>query len=244
MSRSPFNRRGFTLIELLVVIAIIGILAGMLLPALSSARERGRRAVCVSNLRQIGIAGTAYADDWKRFPAQSNLAAEPWRWAGNLVYSPIDLPTRPLNPYLKITKTQLSPPGTTAPDVPSVTRCPSDRSFAGGLPFYRQIGSSYFFNVYGQKHDPATGANLINGVKAISPADVVHSEQVVFAADYAVNYALALTEYGNQPEFLGPHEPGTAWGNAVFVDGHVAWVHFSETVANYWQGPGWTMKAQ
>ena len=63
------KKNGFTLIELLVVIAIMTILAAMLLPALSQARERARRTVCMNNLKQFAIAYEMYADDWfERFP--------------------------------------------------------------------------------------------------------------------------------------------------------------------------------
>ena len=60
---APHRPEGFTLIELLVVIAIIGILASMLLPVLSSGKEKARRATCKNNIRQFSVTALLYADD-------------------------------------------------------------------------------------------------------------------------------------------------------------------------------------
>ena len=94
------SRRGFTLIELLVVIAIIAILAAILLPVFSSARERARSISCASNEKQIGTALLMYAHDFdEAYPYRilNNTEGLTWRWA--------------INPYLHST---------------GVFRCPSN----------------------------------------------------------------------------------------------------------------------
>ena len=73
------KKRGFTLIELLVVIAIIAILASILLPALARAREAARRASCINNVKQIGLAIYMYAQDNKEFlPAMQSHQDPAW----------------------------------------------------------------------------------------------------------------------------------------------------------------------
>jgi len=88
------RRKGFTLIELLVVIAIIAILAAILFPVFSRAREQARKAACVSNMKQLAQALVMYAQDWdENFPD--------WRWARDRGNPPVSgNPATPLPWYL------------------------------------------------------------------------------------------------------------------------------------------------
>jgi prepilin-type N-terminal cleavage/methylation domain-containing protein len=79
-SDSPQPVLAFTLIELLVVIAIIGILASLLLPVLSRAKEKAQITQCLSNLHQVGQGIKMYVDDTGKFPLFSNFP-----WPGSLV---------------------------------------------------------------------------------------------------------------------------------------------------------------
>ena len=83
-----WSTRAFTLIELLVVIAIIGILVGLLLPAVQSARESGRRVACVNNLHQIGVALHVFENARREFPVGwqpgGSRKAE-WGWPSQIL---------------------------------------------------------------------------------------------------------------------------------------------------------------
>lgn len=115
------SRKAFTLVELLVVIGIIAVLIGVLLPALSRAREAANRTACLANVRQIATAFIMYANankGWLPGKAVSDSQSHGWvRWRRDGPGAGLhpDIAVVGLGPYLKLTPTSVS-----------VLRCPSD----------------------------------------------------------------------------------------------------------------------
>lgn len=140
----PARAGGFTLIELLVTISIIAILMAIIVPAAAAARETAQQTLCQSNLRQLGLSWSMYADEYRAFPSAEDdrtagdrwaRARVRWSWGGTGVDERASdaarQVVRPMNAYLD---GGVSLPGDVAGEaggmIGEVTRSPRDRGIA------------------------------------------------------------------------------------------------------------------
>lgn len=214
------SRSGFTLIELLVVIAIIAVLASMLVPAVQSALTRGKVAYCSSNLRQMGIATYAYANDHKGVvpPLQKNgsrefqfihdtrkfmqqgavysqgiLYEDGYAENGKMYYCPTQ------------TEFYLSWPAYSTPTFP--TGPPGNGFWTSGF-----IRSGYAYNPM-IPVDPVRGRPVINENGQYAP--LIH-----VLGEVALPLTTILAADTFEPPYLASRHPGPAW-NVGMADGHV-----------------------
>ncbi len=212
-------RRGFTLIELLVVIAIIAILAAILFPVFSRAREKARQASCASNLKQIALAAQMYVQDYdEMFPPGLSIAVGS---NGPVIVTAMTL----LMPYEKNWQ---------------ISRCPSDPQGSNdfttgsgqsinGIPMGEPIRMSYHGNkmVFRIPWYPPT---IPGGGEPLSLAEIVKPSQTTLLWDsvwYWDPSAAPHTSHLNYPhdEVSDRHNKGA---NCAFADGHVKWMKAGE----------------